>query len=289
MKKFETNNIFETNIILITIIALFLSASVVQAQSESELGQRYLKLGNTYMISNELDKAKEFMLKGLKINEKSGNKYWTAASYEYLGYLAFKMGDKEKAAKLLSKALKIYRPIINQKDGSQNAVQQILKKLNELSADTFFPEDQYNAENGAFNYDNLKAKTLDEAGEVPNDAVSVSLRNNKLKNFPSKLTNVNYLRYIDLTNNKIDKIPDDIDKLTNLQYLNLSNNKLKEIPVESLSKMKQLKMLNLQGNKIPFTLLANLIRNLPNTNIQHDEYVLEDQTGTFDFDSYFNE
>ena len=100
--------------------------SIYASTNPVELGARYLKLANTYRITNNFDLSKKYILKGKKLVE-GRSKYWTAVAYEYLGYYYFDTEkDKTKAIENLNKAQLIYKQVITQKEGSQKAIASLL-------------------------------------------------------------------------------------------------------------------------------------------------------------------
>ncbi len=258
-------------LLIITVLVYIVSSCnpvELRSQSNPELGKRYIKLGNTYREGAEYDKAMEYLSKGIQLVKKSRDKYWTAVGYEFMGYYYEDQNMQDRAIDYFEKALAIYEDIITQPDGSPIAIRHLLLRLG-----------SGNKRIGSIivNLDNQKLKAIPSG--LPNGIKNLSLRNNKIKDIAG-LNTYTKLEYIDLSDNKIKMIPPTIGTLSQLKYLNLSSNKLKDIPIDELCKLTKLKMLNLSGNKIPFEQIANLIRCLPNTNIQHDPYELKKKSNT---------
>lgn len=269
--------------------------------SNDELAARYLKLGNTYLILNDLDNSYKYLIIAYNL-VKGKNNYWEAVALEYIGYYFIKKNDIEKAIRYLNNSQLLYQSIILMDNGSQEVLKNILDKLqfrgkyenidlkqlekeidnfelNLLDQDCFkgIPsvKNEYPTYPKVLNYDNKKLREL--PNDIDKSVVNLSLANNKIREFPQGLLNLTNLEFLNLENNKIKSIPDNINKLKNLKYLNLSNNKLKSIP-STLVDLKNLKLLDLTGNKIPFTDIANLLRAMPNTNILFDEFILKPET-----------
>lgn len=79
---------------------------------------------------------------------------------------------------------------------------------------------------------------------------SLSIKGNRLQQFPTAVSDVCTLEKLDLSENKINLIKDDaFDLLEDLIELDLSFNELTYLPT-SIGKLKKLKRLNLSGNKI---------------------------------------
>lgn len=106
---------------------------------------------------------------------------------------------------------------------------------------------------------------------------TLDLKNCGLKEIPEEIFDYIDLRVIDLSNdpycdeddkNKIESIPSGISKLKNLKKLNLSNNNIIAIS-EKIASLKSLKHLDLSNNKL--THLSEKIANLPNLSELHLE------------------
>lgn len=92
--------------------------------------------------------------------------------------------------------------------------------------------------------------SISEEGITYPKCESLSIKGNKLEQFPTALSGAHTLEKLDLSENKISLIEDDaFDQLENLIELDLSFNELTYLPT-SIGKLKKLKRLNLSGNKI---------------------------------------
>ncbi len=290
------------------IILLILVTQVMFANLD--LGVRYLKLANTYREANEMNKSEEFLNKGkslVSIGNKWENKYWTAVADEYYAYLYLDLSKSQNdksnkeyflnlAIEHLNKAKNEYQKLISLKDGSQEALNEIVANINNL--DKIFPDNitrnsRINSDN-ILNYDRLKLKELPVG--LSEDVENLTLSENKFREFPPGLSRFKKLEYLNLSDNSIRSISPDIEQLTNLKWLDLSNNRLTQIPenlcnlqkLEELNlmnnkfkklpscicQMQNLKIINLKNNSLPYQEIANLIKCLPNANIYLDEYKL---------------
>jgi Leucine-rich repeat (LRR) protein len=285
--------------IILIIFAFFLNdiSAIGRNNTDNGLAIRNLKLANSYREGKNYDKALKLLNSSIaKFENKSdwNSKYWLATTYEYLGYVNRDIKKMDEARVNFEKALKIYRALIKQKDGSQWALDDIIKNI-ENAIDSIDPFSGNIKGANVVNYDNLKLKELPQ--DIPKNATNISFADNKFKEFPAGLSNYKNIRYLslknnkltgineslydlknltwlDLSKNKIKKVNPGFRKLTNLKVLDLSNNKLKDIPLDIIH-IQNLKVLNLKGNKIPFDKIKNLIKSMPNTNIMHDIYVLQ--------------
>lgn len=290
------------------IILLILVTQVMFANLD--LGVRYLKLANTYREANEMNKSEEFLNKGkslVSIGNKWENKYWTAVADEYYAYLYLDLSKSQNdksnkeyflnlAIEHLNKAKNEYQKLISLKDGSQEALNEIVANINNL--DKIFPDNitrnsRINSDN-ILNYDRLKLRELPVG--LSEDVENLTLSENKFREFPPGLSRFKKLEYLNLSDNSIRSISPDIEQLTNLKWLDLSNNRLTQIPenlcnlqkLEELNlmnnkfkklpscicQMQNLKIINLKNNSLPYQEIANLIKCLPNANIYLDEYKL---------------
>ncbi len=258
------------SLILIALFFVISNFNIVESKAveTQELGKRYIKLGNSYREGGEFDKAIDYLSQGIRLVKKSKDKYWTAVGYEYMGYYYEDTNKQGKAKQYFKKALGIYEDIITQLDGSPIAIAHLLRRIGGGNA---------RISNTIVNLDNQKLKIIPP--NLSRGITNLSLRDNKIKDISGLIMYKN-LKYLDLSGNKIKSIPGTISSLSKLKYLDLSGNKIKEIPIEALCKLTGLKMLNLSGNKIPFEQIANLIRCLPNTNIQHDKYEMKKKAVT---------
>lgn len=295
----------------ILIITILLSFSTYAASTD--LGIRYLKLGNTYREANEFNKAEEFLNKGknlVSVGFKWENKYWTAVADEYFAYLyndLSKMQNdennknyfKQLSFEYFNKAKSQYENLVTIKDGSQDAISEVMKNLDGLNKkfNSTYEQKANQISNNVLNYEKLKLRELPIG--IGDNVENLTLAENKFREFPPGLSNFKNLQYLNLSENKIKSISPDLEQLTNLKWLDLSNNKIKELPINlcnlqnleelnlmnnnlkelpaCLCQMSNLKILNLKNNKLPYPQIANLIKCLPNTNIFIDEYKLVDE------------
>ena len=93
-----------------------------------ELGSRYIKLGNTYRIAKDFELADKYLQKGLSILNKGGNSYWRAVGYENYGYFLLDQGNTADALNYFTKAKELYDKVIKQKEGSNEAIDIIIKQ-----------------------------------------------------------------------------------------------------------------------------------------------------------------
>jgi Leucine-rich repeat (LRR) protein len=239
-------------------------------------------------------------------------KYWRAVADEYFGLLYFEVSEKQEnndnkeyfkqlSIEHFTRALSSYKKLITQKDGSQIPLEQILASIDLVEGND--AKNKHNKESKSekyarvgsdvLNYERLKLREIPIG--VPSEVKNLTLAENKFRDFPSGLVNFKDLEYLNLSQNKIKTISADIEQLTKLNWLDLSNNNLKELPqticnlqnLEELNlmnnklktlpacfcKLKKLKILNLKGNNLSYSVISNLQKCMPNTNIFVDEYI----------------
>lgn len=279
-------------IVLIIIVSL-IGTLDLSAENISE-ASRFIKLANTYIQSDNLEKADEYLNKARELigNDNSWlGQYWSAAVDETYGNYYLKLNNTEMSKFSFTQALNKYQKLIKMPGGSQDAVKDLLDRydllemnLNILSGNT-----------KTVSLDNQKLKQIPAI--LPQNMESFSCNECKLKEFPYQLATYKNLKNIilsnnnikewqinqfpnlmmvDLSNNKIKAIQGDFaQNLPKLEYLFLQNNSLKYVPL-SITNLKNLKVLNLSGNKIPFSSIKSIIQALPNTLIIHDKYILEE-------------
>lgn len=288
---------------------------LISQRNSFELGIRFIKLSNSYREAGEIDKAIEYIEKGKRLVGR--NEYWLAVAKEYYGYILRDIGRSksdvnerrlfyQNAIDSFNEALATYKRIILQPDGSPIPVEIILRIMNELideieSIKSTQPQANElkiaSAISGikSLNFDRQKLKNLPP--DIPDDARSISLANNRftqfpdgitrfkrvgyldlsnnrIKNIPASISELKELHYLDLSNNRISQISPNIGNLENLSELNLANNRLKDLPA-TICNLKNLKILNLRNNKIPFEKISNIIKCLPTCNVLIDEYILK--------------
>ncbi len=253
---------------LITIFIFLFSVSLY-----SNDYQRYLKLGNTYLNAGNYAKAGEYFKKGQDMAKSATDYYWIAVSYEYFAYLFIETGDVEKAESNLDRAIDIYQQIIKQKDGSPVAVNELIERVDALKIISKSKLNSTVSDDSIFNFDNKKID--DVFPLLPKNPTNLSLSNCRIKEVWF-LVDKTELQYLNLSNNRIKTIPTSIKNLERLVTLDLSNNRIKQLPIEELSSLENLRVLNIKGNKLPFEDIVNLIRLMPNTNIYFDEYILKE-------------
>ncbi|OGU58350.1 MAG: hypothetical protein A2X64_10060 [Ignavibacteria bacterium GWF2_33_9] len=280
---------------LLSILIIFLFVSSAFSQS-LELAKRYLKLANTYINTEDFDKANDNLNKAKDIISRYKSwdaKYWDAVADETLGNLYLKNGVTPLAQISYETALMKYKKLIRTKDGSQEAVQELLNRITGLDQTSFTLQ---NGKAKVISLDNTKKVANDY--ELPPTVESYSCNNCNMRDFPYNALEApnlktlilsnnrirdfevkphNKITYLDISNNRIKEIRGSFTQMSNLIYLDISGNSLKTIP-EGIESLKKLKVLKITNNKIPFAMIKNLIQSLPNTLIVHDNYVLESQT-----------
>ncbi|MDW8219017.1 MAG: tetratricopeptide repeat protein [Bacteroidota bacterium] len=97
--------------------------------STSELGLRYLKLGNSYREVGNMDMAQYFVRRGLDLIRGRGSRYWEAVGNEYLGLIYRDIGDRIMALEYLYRAERLYKSVLGRPSvpNSIDAVQQIVR------------------------------------------------------------------------------------------------------------------------------------------------------------------
>lgn len=93
-------------------------------------------------------------------------------------------------------------------------------------------------------YTSLKA-----ALENPDAVLRLSLKKQKLKDFPIEILQLKNLQYLDLSKNSIKELPDSLVTLKNLQYLIVSRTGLISVP-KNIGQLKNLVHLNLNQNEL---------------------------------------
>jgi hypothetical protein len=290
---------------LLIILVLILIPALLFSQSDLEKGKRFLKLGMTYLQAENMPQAEKYINEGyiLVSNRNNPDIYWSAVGCEYKGYLAQREGNYREADKNFNLAIKTYKKIIRQKDGSPVAVAELEQNLESIRqaqlkmggmsrANTGGDDDdegdnegyndaglndnfsQYLAGDDVLNYDRSK---FDEVFyKIPKNVKNLSMSDCKVKDlYP--FYDFTSLRYLNLSNNGIKTIPPGLNKLSNLKYLSFNNNKLKKVSVAEFAGLKNLKVLDLRNNNLTSDAMFQLVRMLPNTNILMDEYEKVDE------------
>ena len=280
--------------IIIIFCVVFLGFINLYAGNTAE-ASRFVKLANTYLQNDNFEKADASLNKARELLGKANSweeQYWSAAIDEAYGNYYMKLNNAEMAKFSFNQALKKYKKLINMKGGSQDALEELLEhsaalenSLNILSGNTkvvsldnqklkqipsFLPQNME-----SFSCNNCKLREFPNQFTAYKNLKTIILSNNNLKEF--QVSQFPNLTMLDLSNNKIKQIDGDFaQNMPHLEYLLLQNNSLKELPL-SITNMKKLKVLNISGNKIPFSIIQSLIQALPNTLIIHDNYILEEE------------
>lgn len=279
--------------IVFLLIFLFI-ANLVYGKNLDE-AKRFLKLANTQIDADKIDEAnasynRAKTLIGNPITWEA--RYWDAVSDEVLGKIHLKMGNISLAKISLEIALNKYKKLVNMKDGSPEAIQEILAKIENIN--NSIGRIPNNAKNVSLDNSKQSSSII-----LPTEVEKFSCINCKIKDFPYWLNNyknlttiilsknniksfvipkMHSLKYLDLSQNKVKKIEGDFGDTPNLEYLFLTDMNLKTLPT-SVTKLSKLKILDMRGNSIQFSEIKNLIQSMPNTLILHDNYVLEVQKG----------
>lgn len=298
----------------ISISIIILLLSICSVMNASELGKRYLKLGNTYREVGNFEKSEEYLKQGKLLVV--GDRYWSATASEFLGYLyrdmvaSGKYGDNSDyflalAKENMEKALKGFQKSVKQSDGSPSAIAELVKNIDEINEVTPSQNSEAGGKTGntpikpygngkVINIDNTKAKDIPD--DLPVNMENFSAVSNRIKEFPATFAQYPKLKFLNLKKNRITSIDNGINGLKNLRILNCSDNKIKSLPQNigelkqlevldvsnnklkeipsSITSLKNLKVLDISGNKIQFSYISTLIKNMPNTNIIFDRYEL---------------
>lgn len=107
----------------------------IQATSQSdmslEMGQKYLKLGFSWVGSENYELAEEYLSKGIKLVKKNGNKYWEGVGYEFYGYLYLNQNDFTTALNFFKRAKELYDSYgkLKNNTGSNEALSRLINNL----------------------------------------------------------------------------------------------------------------------------------------------------------------
>ncbi len=260
---------------------------------ELDFAKRLLKLANTNIWLEKFDEASNLVNRAKQILTKYNTwdaKYWDAVADETLGHIYLQMGVYDFAETQFSNAYEKYRKLVNSNyPGSQIKMRDLMDKTKKEKEVNKTELVSSNAK-----VINLSYTTLAGYLNLPEDLVSFTAVECNLNKFPYELYGKKYLKvlalkgnrinnavireipaleYLDLSENNLSELRIDTPTVPNLKYLDLSNNRLKKIPVEILS-LKKLNFIDLTNNNIPFSEIANLIQNLPNTLVLYDRYEL---------------
>jgi tetratricopeptide (TPR) repeat protein len=252
--------------------------SVSLSAQDMEQAMRWIKLGNTYRISENYPKAGEYLKKGMVEIQKCDDytaKYWEAVANEYYAYLYEDIKMYHEAMQHYDKALAIYETVITQKDGSPFALKQVIKdrklRLDSLinSEQAFLqivkaePKTEEKAVAGeevvrqdtlfievkskSLTFDNQKLKDINFV--IPDNIETISARSNRLKNISPAITRLPNLKSLDLEGNRLKEVSATVGDMKKLEYLNLSDNMIKELP-DAIGELQNLKYLDLSGNRL---------------------------------------
>lgn len=107
----------------------------------SELGLRYLKLGNTHREARNFELASFYLNRGLDLVRSRGSKYWEAVANEYLGLLHRDMNNKFVALDYMRRAESMYKATLTplRSQSSLDASRKIIRDI-EFAAQ-YFPAD----------------------------------------------------------------------------------------------------------------------------------------------------
>lgn len=291
-------------LIFVLTFTAILNAGTTQVLNQ---GIKYLKLGNTLREAGDFESSKEYLDKATKIISKSKDNFWSASADEYFAYyyrdLSKSQNDENKEyframsiAKFESALEKLSKL---KRSKSKSTIDKIIQEIHQLKNTEISDYKGLWLKNTYFTYDDKNIKKLPE--EISSKVTYLSLARNKFSNFPIEIAKFKSLEYLDLSDNKIKEVPNTIEylmklkilklksnklktlpesisELPNMKYLDISNNSLKSIP-DFLAKCKSLEVLDLRKNNIPFEELKKLLQKMPNTQILHEKYVMENATG----------
>ncbi|ROL56577.1 hypothetical protein D9V84_07660 [Bacteroidetes/Chlorobi group bacterium Naka2016] len=273
------------------VIFMIFSLQILFSQ-DLEYAKRLLKLANTNVWLEKYDEASQLVDEAKKILSKFNSwesKYWTAVADETLGHIYFQMGNYDFAEKYYLEANTKFKELISSTyKGSQYATKELIEQSKEIG--TVKKGQKELSQNKKIV--NLSYSNVTGFLNLPQDLESFVAENSNLNKFPAELYGKKNLKilvlsnnrlndavlrempnleYLDLSNNNLSNVQFDLATTKNLKFVNLSSNRLKKVPIELIS-MKDLKLVDLRNNQIPFSEIANLIQNLPNTTILFDRY-----------------
>lgn len=99
------------------------------------------------------------------------------------------------------------------------------------------------------------------------DLTTLNLSNNQLTGLPAGISQLTNLQVLNIENNRLESLPPEISQLKNLRQILVNNNRLKTLQPE-LGKMTWLELLDVSGNDIPASEIAELKAKLTNTQIK---------------------
>jgi tetratricopeptide (TPR) repeat protein len=91
-------------------------------------GEHMLNLGLAYTLIGDLENAKKYLDEGLDLAKQTGNKFWEAMGYKYIGIYNSKAGNLKEAEEHLLKSYKMFRDEI----GSEYLANDALYILNQI-------------------------------------------------------------------------------------------------------------------------------------------------------------
>jgi hypothetical protein len=302
----------------IILILMLISISNLNAFNSQTLNQsiKFLKLGNTLREAGDYESSKDYLDKGYKLANKTNDAYWSAIADEYLGYYYRDLSKSKlnenseyfKAMALAKLEVAIEKFGKLKKNKGNSPIEKIKLEINILKNNNLIDYKGLWLNNTYFTYDEKGLKKIPE--DVSPKATYLSLVKNKFSSFPMELLKLRLIEYLDLSDNKLKELPNSIEYLIKLKVLKLKNNKFKDLPEEIsylpnlkyldisnngfkripdfLTKCKSLEILDLRKNNIPFEELKKLLQKMPNTQILHEKYIIESETGVFQEED-FNE
>ncbi|XP_053306128.1 leucine-rich repeat-containing protein 20 [Spea bombifrons] len=78
----------------------------------------------------------------------------------------------------------------------------------------------------------------------------LNLEGNVLRQLPNEVNHLLFLKSINLSRNKFQEFPDKLLDINSMESINLEDNQIKDVPVEKLSSMPSLRLVNLKGNPL---------------------------------------
>jgi hypothetical protein len=116
-------------------------SAIAPLRASDDEAIRMLKLGNTYREARDYDLAQKYINQGLEALTKSGNRYWQATGYEYLGLTYRDMGDRPAALAALQRASDLFNAMMKNPAGknSRNSTQMLLDNMQRDDASRLQP------------------------------------------------------------------------------------------------------------------------------------------------------
>lgn len=151
----------------------------LEKQFKLDDGIRFLKLGNTYREAGNLKESEFYMTKGFNIIAQYDEQYWLAACFEYFGYLARDLGNKEEALDNFKKAQEMFSSVISMENGSPSALNEVINSLEDGKHKVKNVHQKQNADNGI---------SSDEISPLSMSSLSQKTTRNALSNEPGTTT-----------------------------------------------------------------------------------------------------